>query len=351
MSPSNQELLSRFGQNANLLTHMLNVPADQILLSELSEPDYKTASFLDQRIITPQLIHHTLPFSAVENLPVTGNLPPYYICHIGHVGSTLMSRFFGELPSILAVREPQILRDLAQISQIKREAHSPWPLEQYEARSKLILSWLSRSFHKGQRAMIKLSSFANEITPELIGPHNKSLFLYVSLPRYLQTILAGENSRQEANMLAERRLARLNKKLGAPLENLAQLCDVQKIALGWLCEMSTLMQTYSSGNQQNIYWLNFDKFLNAPKSQLIKTAEHFGITLGKDTAQNLISGPIMNSYSKAPQHGYSPDLRRDLLRRASADFAQEINQTQDWVAGLAKTHPLIETILTFSNQN
>ena len=36
-----------------------------------------------------------------------------WIFHIGHVGSTLVSRLLGELAGVLAIREPRLLRDLA----------------------------------------------------------------------------------------------------------------------------------------------------------------------------------------------------------------------------------------------
>ena len=35
-----------------------------------------------------------------------------WIFHIGHVGSTLISRLLGELEGVLSVREPRSLRDL-----------------------------------------------------------------------------------------------------------------------------------------------------------------------------------------------------------------------------------------------
>lgn len=344
------EILQQFGGSAGVLTHMLDIPTDRVLLSRLSEQDYRAASFLDQRIITPELQHQAVPWSAVDNVQMPKTLPSAYIFHIGHVGSTLISRLLGEHKDVLAVREPQILRDLAEITLIKDQPQSPWPPQRYTERAALVKSWLSRSFHEGQRAMVKVSSFANELADELIGPDNKSLFLYVSLSKYLETILAGDGSRQEAKMLAEARLSRLNNRLGAPLENLWELSHVQQIALGWLCEMSTLMQTAAQKNAALIYWHNFETFLKDPQSELLKIAAHFGLTFAPEDAQNLISGPIMNSYSKAPEHDYSPDLRRQLLQQARANFGAEIKSTIGWVEGLAKTHPLIDTIVQFADK-
>jgi len=362
MIPPNNEFAQQFSRDAELFPHLLNIPSDQILLSRFNEQDYRAASFLDQRIITPELQRQTVTWGALAGIPIPKYPEHHYIFHIGHVGSTLISRLLGEHPNVLALREPQILRDLAEISQIQHQAQSPWSPKQYAARSKQAISWLSRTFRENQRVMIKASSFVSEIAHELIGSENKSLFLYVSLSKYLETILAGEGSRVEASQLAGARLLRLNKKLGAPqnssqnrpqdahLGNLWQLSHVQQIALGWLCEISTLMQTFEQQEPSNILWHDFDVFLANPTSELIKIAEHFDLTMKPETAAGLIDGPIMNSYSKAPEHDYSPDLRKQLLQQARTEFATEINQTINWVTGLAKTHPLIDTIVNFTNE-
>lgn len=319
------------------------------MLSMLSEDDYRAASFLDQRIITPELKRQVLQWNALEAVGSIKRPSPHYIFHIGHVGSTLISRLLGELPEVLALREPQILRDLTDITMIKDQPHSPWSPETYATRRDLIVSWLSRTFNTDQRAMIKASSFVSEVAGELINASNKSLFLYTPLNSYLETILAGDGSRQEAEQLAGLRLTRLNKRLDSPAGKLWELSHGQRIALGWLCEMSTLMEAYENADQQLICWQDFDAFLIAPTEELLKIAAHFDLNLSTEKADALISGPIMSTYSKAPEHDYSPDLRRQLLEQARQNFRSELAKTVDWVAGLAKSHPRIETIVNFSN--
>ncbi|MEL7190174.1 MAG: hypothetical protein AAGK17_11525, partial [Pseudomonadota bacterium] len=50
-----------------------------------------------------------------------------FIFHIGHVGSTLLARLLGEAPDTLALREPQLLRQFAELKTLEGLAHSPWP--------------------------------------------------------------------------------------------------------------------------------------------------------------------------------------------------------------------------------
>lgn len=341
------ELQKKFPHDASLFPHLMDIPSDQLLISRLSEADYKTASFLDQRILTDALPRQTASWSELENLTLPVNPDPYYIFHIGHVGSTLISRLLGELPGALALREPPILRSLTEISPLKAEAHSPWSPETYEMRRDLCVKWLSRTFHGNQRSIIKASSFVSEIAGELMEEGSKAICLYVSLERYLETILAGEGSRAEATQLASVRLVRFNRRMGAPVTNLWALSHVQKIALGWLCEMTSL----KSLGDEGIKWVNFDTFLKAPSEQLMTISQHFDLELDKQGAKTLTAGPIMSSYSKAPEHDYSADLRKQLLVQAREQFGAEINRTVDWVEKLAHKHPKIERVMTFASKS
>ena len=112
---------NQFSQDARLLPHLVDLPSDQVLLSHLTEGDYRKASFLDQRIITPQLQRQLVPWSELSAVDMLQTAKPQYIFHIGHVGSTLLSRLLGEIDEILALREPQLLRTLCEISQIRDE--------------------------------------------------------------------------------------------------------------------------------------------------------------------------------------------------------------------------------------
>ena len=343
-----QELQNQFGRDPSLFPHMLDIPTEQVMLSTFDEKAYHAASFLDRRAITPDLKRQIVPFQMLESIQLENITPANYIFHIGHVGSTLISRLLGELPEVFALREPQILRDLSELSQTKDLPHAPWAPETYRDRRELIKSWLSRTYRPNQKALIKASSFVSDLAPELIEKETKNLFLYVPLEVYLQTILAGDGSRQEAEQLASNRLMRLNARLEKPLENLWNLSHAQKVALGWMCEMSSMMNTYEDAKQTTIRWQNFNDFLENPREQISELARFFEASLDDKTAENLVTSKIMNSYSKAPEHDYSPELRRQLLQQANANFKEDISATLNWVSSKSNSHFLIEKIVNFA---
>jgi hypothetical protein len=344
----NSDLTDRFKRAATLFPHMLDVATDQILLSHMSEDGYKTASFLDQRLLKPNLSRQTIARRALP-VDITGWAAPHYIFHVGHVGSTLISRLLGELPTVLALREPLLLRDLAEISQIRFQPHSPWSPLAYETRRDQIILWLSRTFRPNQRSMVKASSFASEIALELIGPQTKALFLYVPIEVYLKTILAGDGSRQEALKLAAPRFQRLHARIGEPIGHLWDLTFVQKVALGWLTEIVCLWQTFQS-KPTNIRWQNFDDFLEEPANEIVEIADHFDLAMSKSVASTLVNGPIMRTYSKAPEHDYSSQLRQDLLMQSQRQFGPQISAGVKWIVDLSKKSPLIAEIINFTEE-
>ena len=336
----NNDWQSAFARDASLFPHLADLPQDQVLLSTMSETAYRQASFLDQRLFTPDLQRQVVSWADVAAVPLPPLPKPQYIFHIGHVGSTLVSRLLGELDSVLALREPAILRQLAEV-RVNKPVELGWTGEEQAERLDQVEGWLSRVFHTDQRVMIKASSFVSPLARPLLADRGTALFLFTSLERYLQTILAGESSRQEAAALADLRLLRLEQHCGQPLDRKDSLSLVQTAALGWLCEMVTLCDAEGHCPAASIAWMDFDEFLNQPGEQLQAAAKHFGRDLSADNARELVSSPIMTRYSKAPEFDYSASLREELLAEAAQIHADDIRQTLLWVDQLARRFPKV----------
>jgi hypothetical protein len=307
----------------------------------LGEEDYRQASFLDQRILTSDKPREWLPWTDLAGF--AGSLPDRadFIFHIGHVGSTLISRLLGELPQVLALREPLLLRTFAELFPVRERPDALWPPETFLPRLQTALGWLSRSFRSPQRPVIKATSFVSELAPALLRPGRKALFLYVSPETYIETILGGEASRQELAVLSGPRLTRLHRRIGEEPWRLWQLGPGERAALAWACEMAALQQASETCSSADILWMDFDAFLRNPGLLLLRAAEHFGQTVSAEAAAALASGPIMGRYSKAPEHGYSPALRSEVLLAARSAYAEEIRAGLQWLEAATVRYPLI----------
>lgn len=340
---ADDRFLSRFTADASLLPHMADLANDRVLIALLGEADYRTASFLDQRLLTERIGREWVAWDALPDLGADAPRPDF-IFHIGHVGSTLVSRLLAEVTGVLPLREPMLLRALAQVAERIGRPESVWSPELYHARLAQTVGWLGRGFTPGQRAMVKASSVITAIADDLTGAAGRALFLTVPLPRYIETILAGEASMAETQAQAPARMARLAALLPDFPYALWQLPPVTRVAMSWLCEMATAQRRLPSGDPRYL-WVDFEAMLTGPAAAIAAQAAHFELPPDGGRIDAALAGPIMHQYSKAPEHGYSPDLRRELQTRAAADHAPAIAEAIAWVEALAARYTSLGDLL------
>ena len=273
------------------------------------------------------------PWATVsEAAELSGRRDARWIFHIGHVGSTLVSRLLGELPRVLGVREPRSLRDVAMFPP---EARAPFV--------STLPSLMSRGFGERDLACVKATSFVSEIAPELVPAGERALFMTTSPRNYVASILAGENSVRELHALGDFRQQRM----AARVEDFDQQAasDAHRAAAAWACEATSLEVAAAAMPDRSILFVDFDSLLADVLPALSRIAEHFSFAADEPTLTSVISGPILSRYSKAMEHDYSPALRRDLIAEASAANAGDIDSALAILDRAAKRSPLLERAL------
>jgi hypothetical protein len=305
-------------------------------LVRLDEAGYRAASFLDRRILQAGILQAVCPTAPVTAAATSLSPRAHYIFHIGHVGSTLVSRLLGEHEELFSVREPAVLGALA-----KDPSHAVGNLDM-----RALLGLLARTWHPQQRAVVKATSFVSEIAEPIleISPASRALLMFSPALAYLRCILGGPNSRVESRALAPSRLARLRARLGSESLLPEPRSEGEWIAMSWLCEMACLRQAAARFDSR-IAWVDFDAFLAAPVPGLTALLRALGATPSQDQVERLVSGPVMRRYSKAPEHAYDAALRRMVLESADQEHAAEIRCGMRWLAGLAGLHPLVDAAL------
>ena len=284
----------------------------------MTEADYRAASFLDQRVLRPDSEFRQSGWPA---MPAVARRDADYIFHIGNVGSTLISRLLGELPTVFALREPLLLRTAA------------------EGQFETLAALFSRTFRPAQRAMVKATSFTSEIADRMVRPGSRALFLYATPGHYLENILAGENSWQTLQALSPVRLDRLRGRCPGLEADIGAMHDGLKAALGWACEMTSLEGAAARLPAGTVMWLDFDVFLADPERHFAAIAAHFGHPA--PDAEAICAGPLMGRYSKALEYEYSPDLRREILADARRRHGGAIRDALNWLETLESRYPAV----------
>jgi hypothetical protein len=323
--------------------HELDPDSGRTVLLRLEEEDYRRASFLDQRAVGPDAELRTVDWSALAAaVPAGARRDAQFIFHIGNVGSTLISRLLGELAGVLALREPLLLRTF--LERIGPLAAPAWDAAEAEVRLATLAALLSRTFHPGQRAIVKATSFTSEIAWRLAPADSPALFLFATPQHHLENLLAGPNSRQTLEFLGPMRLARLQRRCPGLELDLAALPDARRAALAWACEMTALEE--SAGRRPGqVMWLDFDLFLTDPVGHFAAIARFFGHELAAPQARAIADGPLIRRYSKALEYEFSPAARQDTLAEARWRHGAAIRDALGWLGQLAARHEAIARAL------
>jgi hypothetical protein len=156
---------------------------------------------------------------------------------------------------------------------------------------------------------------------------------------FLEGLLGGAMS--DIDGTAEKRLARLHRRLGAAPWRLPDLSPGERVAMSWLCEMAAL-HAASALFPGRVLWVNFDHFLNAPEAGLEDVLRHFGAGDAAAVARAILAGPTMNQYAKQPTCRFDARHRADLLRQSRERHAAEIRKGLDWLDQAAVTFPAVQ---------
>ncbi len=294
-----------------------------VRLVRLDEAAYRRASFLDGRLITPEVESLWIDWPTLEAAAQVQSIRAHFIFHVGHVGSTLLSRLMGEHRGLFSLREPALLRDVAS-GALTGRLHA-------------LLALFSRTWRPEQTALIKATSFVSEIAPELLAqtPGSRAILLTATPPAYLRSILGGDASCQEAQALAPLRQRRLERRLGSAVQA-ASLGE--QIAMNWLCE-ATALAALADLHPERVLWLDFDRLLADPVTLLSKAFRHLDADASALDLRGLVEGPIMRQYAKGPEHAYDAALRQSVQAEAERTFGGEVRSGMTWLQRTAEAHP------------
>ena len=321
---------------------VLDVAADRVAMVRLSEARYRDFSFLDERIL-PQVQPPTwTPWTELEAAAGALAGESDFIFHIGHVGSTLLSRLLGASDRVFCVREPAILRTLAGMAPEVAAPGSPWADEDFQRRLDVLLRLWARTWRPSQKSLVKATSFVSEIAPLILArsPTAKAILMYVSPRVYLATILGGPNSRVELKITAPTRLARLHRRLGRSAWRLGDLGEGEMAAMGWACEVMALAAV-AAAFPDRVLWLDFEAFLARPAEALTAVLRRLHGDAREDEVAAMLRSPDLGRYSKAPEHAYDADLRRRVLAQARAEHGEDIERGVAWLNAAGSAHRAI----------
>ncbi len=324
------DALEELAQSPALYPMALDMQRDALLFLRINEADYRASSFLDERAHITDRREQWLPFFDVERAlatPVTAR-PLHFIFHMGHVGSTLLSRLLDEAGEVLPLREPLPLRALAEACDMG--------LPDMGRRLEVLLRLWERGFAETQAVVLKATSTAERIAPRLLTmrPEARAVLLGVSAKSYLVTMFAAPNSAGDLNANGPERMHRLAT-MGVTVPRAQTLGELA--AMSWLAERVTQVRIERAFGAR-ILAVDFDAMLNSLEETLQRVLAHFEIFRAPATVASMARSAVLSRYSKELDRPYSAGLRAEIQAEATQLYTKEIRAALDWLERIAATN-------------
>ena len=325
-----------------LLPFKLDLVGQRVLWLRLSAAQRRTAPFLDERALPKDAQGAWLPLQSLfdpSQEPAFEPRAAAAIFHIGHCGSTLLSRLLDEWPEVHGLREPQPLRTLAEAWPALATAQSRLDPAQAPALLRALWARWSRCLPPATRAVVKASSGCNGLIAPLLGqvPDARAILLDQPLRPYLATLLKSPASVLDAAHAAGERLGDLHARGFAEGTALHALSLPQQCAMGWLAEQMRFDALAASDSR--LLRLDFEALLMKPEASLRAVASH--LSLRADGVDAALSSPAWGRYSKAQDHDYGRDDRVHDLQLAMQRHREGIESGVEWVQACVRRHPAL----------
>jgi hypothetical protein len=339
-----EALLDRLPTSPDVYPQKLDIVREAVLLIALDAERYRAASFLDDRILTPATEGAWLPAASVAQaaLGASAGRPVHFIFHTGHVGSTLVSRLLDEAGGVLGLREPLPLRTLAEAHDEIGCPESLLAAAELDALLAAFLRLWARGYPGTRAVVVKATSSAGRLAGALLARESGARAIYMNLRAepYLATLLAGRNSAFDLRGHGAERMRRLQARTAPALGPLSALSPGEMAALAWLAETWTQRDALARFPDR-VLAVDFDAFLADVGAEMARVLAHFGLPADDRAAAALARSPVLTRYSKAPEYGYTPGVRAEVLRDARRDHAAEIRKGLEWLERLARADPAI----------
>lgn len=311
---------------------------DRVLLVRMTEADYEESSFLDERLLEQKREQHWRPWPDLDEAVVDSSAESDFIFHMGHVGSSLVSRILGENRHHFCLREPAVLRLPANgnTGDPGGASRRPFPPD----RLATVLRLCARVFHPGQRSLVKATSFVNELAVEILNlsPSSRAILLCASPQAYLSNLLAGRNSRPNLRKTVASVAARLARVLPDMAADSRSMSDGEIAAMSWACEILALGRL-AREHPGRVLWVDFDQFLARSREGVVAMERHLSGCTEPEAINLILQSPHFHRYAKAPEFAFNASSRQAVLAHGLYEHRDDIDRGLAWLKAASHAFP------------
>lgn len=306
----------------------------------MTELGYRASAGLDKRAVTQGLEGFALPVDDVLGLmhraeqPVR---PTDFLFHVGHCGSTLLSRLLGELPGHFVLRDPMPLTRVSQaVQQIEQD--EAFDAETVDKMLAICVGLLGRTYAPEERALVKPAFLAFPTYRNLFRAHpdNRAVLLDLDLETFLASVLRPKLMDTHRGFVDELYRTPWRNAFGEELD-VAAMGPGEIAAVMWLMHQLSLQAVVDEAAAQDgaerVLRLRFEDYLADPAGTITRISAALGFEQDPQLVAELVASPLTERHAKDTEQAYSAAMREEALSSARETYADDIRAGQVFAYG------------------
>lgn len=255
-----------------------------------------------------------------------------FVFHHAYVCSTLLARSLNELQAFISLKEPWILRRLAEL---KRRHAGTIPAEHWKMMVSTYVDLLAKQFKTGDTLIIKATNLANNLLYDVFcyWPERPVLYMHSDIQAFLVSNLKKNNETQAkmpgflADFLKD---SDLHTKIG-DLQMPPTLSLLQTCALIWVANTYTLKVAAETYGAHQLRCLDMRTLLAHPEAATRSVSEHFGHEPGEHDVVRMTSKDIMGRNAEDKRQAYDGAIKFREDQQVLKAHRDEIEAVVEWV--------------------
>lgn len=317
-------------------TRFLVTNERELAAANFADIRFEKSATGDVRVNSEALV--SLVKDSPVNRPDTG-----FVFHHAFVCSTLLARSLNEIPAFFSLKEPWILRRLADI---KRQHAGTIPAPHWRLIVTAYVDLLAKRYKSGDSLIIKATNVANNLLWDVFcyWPDRPLLYMHSDVRAFLVTNLKKNRATQE--------------KMPGLLMDFTQDSDIrskfdvidiprnrsllQTCALIWAANIYTLKCAAERYSPTRLRCLDMDTLLKEPQATMRSVSRFFGHEPNEHDLLRMTSKEVMGRNAKDRHMRYDSATKADEDERVLASRRDEIESVIEWIDPLVRELELYE---------
>jgi hypothetical protein len=316
--------------NPDWLPHTYDGAGESLTLVHVPRQAREELTFLTAKHFAERFPKASFPAASLAaELNGSARAPLHFIFHTAFCGSTLLAKAL-TIPGVAeALREPDVLVNLANRLVRSDDAAN-------RARLELVLKLLERPPAPDEAVILKWTNFANRLIEPVLAmrPSARAVLMYSDVQTLLRSLLKrGLWGRRHGRQLYLQLSSWVGISFGLDPAETFELTDMQVAALAWLMQIAHFDAVARAYGPERVMLLETPQFTDSPATALRDVLSFFGLDSSK--ADEIAAGPVFSRHSKF-RVGYGREERE--MDHAAIDQAhgEELGMVVQWTSAVAE---------------